>query len=535
MAPRGVAENPLRFTLGPLVVPWIERNLVHGPGDVQGERVVLDDEQVRFVFGCYRIDDRGRRVVRRAWFSRPKGRAKSELAAMLVCAEALGPVRFGGWGRDGLPLGRSVQSPYIPITATEEGQAGNVYAAVEFMLRHGPVSTTPGLDVGRTRTFLPDGGKIQAVTAKADSKDGGKETFAVFSETHLYVMPEHQKMVATIRRNLAKRKQAEPWSLEESTMFGPGEESVAEMTWRYAEAVREGKVKDVSLYVDHREAPAEFDYDDDDQLRAALADAYGEAAEWMDLDRMVAEARDPNTDEADFRRYFLNQRTVASNAWVSRVQWDKLEADPPRRLNLEAPEGWTVAPPGTEVALGFDGSYDDDSTALIGTTVEDEPHSFVVGVWERPDGAAGKGWVVPRDEVDDRVRWALEESGWKVVEFAADPPGWHREISRWADRYGDVVVTEFRTNARAFMARACKKAKAAVNYARVSHDGNPVLARHISNAVTKKTEDGEYITKDFKGSRRKIDAATAWVISYDRATSDRDGPSVYEERQMLVL
>jgi hypothetical protein len=43
-------------------------------------------------------------VVRRAVFSRPKGRAKSELAAMLACCELLGPCRFAGWDADGRPI-----------------------------------------------------------------------------------------------------------------------------------------------------------------------------------------------------------------------------------------------------------------------------------------------------------------------------------------------------------------------------------------------------------------------------------------------
>ena len=62
-------------TLGPLVVSWIETNLVHGPGDVQGQPVELDDERVRFLFRAYEIDDRGRRVVRRAALSRSNGGA----------------------------------------------------------------------------------------------------------------------------------------------------------------------------------------------------------------------------------------------------------------------------------------------------------------------------------------------------------------------------------------------------------------------------------------------------------------------------
>src|SRR4051794_28422510 len=218
-----MAASGLRLdrTLGPLVVEWIESNLVHGPGDVQGQRVELDDEQVKFVLAAYAIDDFGRRLIRRAVFSRPKGRAKSELAALLVCAEALGPVRFRGWDHDGRPLGGPVQAAYIPCVATEETQAGTVYGAAEFMLREGAVSATPGLDLGQTRVFLPDGGKVVAITAKASSKEGGgRETFAVFDETHLFVTPELIRLHETIRRNLAKRRTAEPWSLEVSTMYG---------------------------------------------------------------------------------------------------------------------------------------------------------------------------------------------------------------------------------------------------------------------------------------------------------------------------
>ena len=226
MAARGLR---LERTLGPLVVAWIEANLVHGPGDVQGQPIQLGDEQVRFLFRCYAIDDHGRRIVRRAVFSAPKGRAKSELAAMLVCAEALGPVRFRGWEHDGRPLGGPVQAPYIPCVATEEGQAGNVYQAAEFMLREGALAGTCGLDVGQTRTFLPDGARILPITARASSKEGGRETFAVFDETHLFVTPELVRLHETIRRNLAKRRAAEPWSLEVSTMYAPGEESVAEL------------------------------------------------------------------------------------------------------------------------------------------------------------------------------------------------------------------------------------------------------------------------------------------------------------------
>lgn len=177
-------------SLGHDVVTWVEQHLVHGPGDVMGEPIVLDDEFYEFVVRAYRLDpETGRRVYRRAFLSRAKGRAKSELAAMLVCAEALAPVRFDGWNAEGEPVGRPVKSPYIRCLATEEGQSGNTFDNVSVMMahvveRHG--DTYPGIDFGRstqtsTRIILhAQHGEVVPSTASGASKDGGKETFAVF-------------------------------------------------------------------------------------------------------------------------------------------------------------------------------------------------------------------------------------------------------------------------------------------------------------------------------------------------------------------
>src|SRR3954451_20357777 len=175
--------------------------LVHGPGDVQGQRVELDDEQVRFVLAAYALDDFGRRLIRRAVFSRPKGRAKSELAALLVCAEALGPVRFRGWDHDGRPLGGPVQAAYIPCVATEETQAGTVYGAAEFMLREGAGSATPGLDIAQTRVSFPTAARWSLSRRRRRRRRADGRRLAVFDETHLVVTPELGRSHETIRRN----------------------------------------------------------------------------------------------------------------------------------------------------------------------------------------------------------------------------------------------------------------------------------------------------------------------------------------------
>ncbi len=68
------------------------------------------------------------------------------------------------------------------------------------------------------------------------------------------------------------------------------------------------------------------------------------------------------------------------------------------------------------------------------------------------------------------------------------------------------------------MTEACSKAYTAIVNKELTHDGNPVLARHLGNAVVKETPEGAYITKDGRSSPRKIDAAVAFVAAFDRAT-----------------
>lgn len=51
----------------------------------------------------------------------------------------------------------------------------------------------------------------------------------------------------------------------------------------------------------------------------------------------------------------------------------------------------------------------------------------------------------------------------------------------------------------------------------LTHDGDPVLARHVGHCVAKETPYGVIVTKDAADSPRKIDAAVAAIVAYDRA------------------
>jgi hypothetical protein len=95
-------------SLGMLAWAWMEHWCVHGPGDIQGDEVVLDGEFGGFVVDAYALRADGRKTYDSAVISRAKGRAKSELAAFIGLFEAFGPCRFAGWarGRRGLRVER---------------------------------------------------------------------------------------------------------------------------------------------------------------------------------------------------------------------------------------------------------------------------------------------------------------------------------------------------------------------------------------------------------------------------------------------
>ena len=129
-------------SLGYQLLDWIVAYECHGVGDIQGQPLAgaydLDDEIRDFIINAYEIDpETGRRVRNEAVLSRPKGRAKSEIAGFLVVAEALGPVRFLRWDESGQPVGRRVNSPLIKCLATEEGQAGNTFQNVAYIFAQG--------------------------------------------------------------------------------------------------------------------------------------------------------------------------------------------------------------------------------------------------------------------------------------------------------------------------------------------------------------------------------------------------------------
>ena len=535
-------EHDRNRSLGWLAVAWIEHYLVYGRGDVIGLPVKLTDEIVYFIVDCYALDANGRRLYDSVFLSRPKGCDKSGIASYIAMFEAFGPCRGSGEvavegdayddptpGYDGTPfhydypvgepIGRKVTAPFLRCLATEEGQVGNVYDSIHYNLTEGPLAAamTRANDAGLTRVFLQPG-EIRPSTSSSASKDGGLETWVDFDETHLYTTPELRRMYALIKRNLRKRKKiAETWYLETTTMYAPGEESVAEGTYRVAEAIRNGKAKVQRTLFDHRWGEIDpDDLGDEAKLRAALTEAYGEALAWNDLDGLVNEVYDPETNISDSIRYFLNDRYSPGSSWLNESDIRGVIDDEKRVLPREA------------ITLGLDGSRGrargkPDATALIGCRISDG-HLFEIGVWEAPDvQAQWKDWEPPIVEIEAALLQAFNT--YDVVGFYADPAkDWRSHVNAWEAKWGPRTRLKaganhafewWMTGGRATQVeRAVEALEGAIRKRDLTISGEFRLVQHLRNARRRLSNGKLALGKENDYSPHKIDAAVAAVLAY---------------------
>jgi len=510
-------------SLGFAAISWIEHYLVHGPGDVQGQPIDLDDEFASFLLKSYELDQHGARKIRRAFLSRSKGRSKSGFAAMIECFEALGPCRFDHWAEageisdwgyeyePGEPVGKALTYVEILNVATEEGQAGNTYDAVVYMLHEDTCSPElrrrfGRLDVGLTRINLPDKrGFIEPVTASNESKDGGKSTFIVADETHLWTPPASGKfrlgkMHQTMVRNLLKRKMASGWMLETSTMYAEGERSVAEGTHTYAKQLARSGRRDNKLLFDHRQASMDWDLAKRRERIKALREAYGPAAAWMDLEAIADYWDDPQASHADFRRFWLNQPVPLVEAVKTLVMpnW------PACTTTAEAPE---------PAALGVAVDLDRVWASLAASSAGDVTH---LGSVLRVRLAQQRGMFVAE------AARISKERGIPVALIAKSPAGTLEQELRDA---GATVHTITHDE----YVQACADLYDAVESKGVTHGAYADLDAAVESAAW--TTGARRVWSWKTGDMSMLEAAT---VALHRAQQGAEA-SVYEARGMVTL
>ena len=521
-------------TLGWSVLDWMTAYLAR-PALGYYEPFTPYQEQADFILRWYEIDPAtGRFRNDRGVIQRPRGWGKSPLLASLAIVEGLADVLPDGWDADGQPVGRpwsTMRTPLVQLAAVTEQQTSYTWQPLLEMLREGPaVDEFPGLEPLDSFVNLPRG-QIRQMTASPRSARGAPATFVVMDQTEAWT-PEVNgpRFAQTLRTNAAKNGGR---TLESPNAFVPGERSVAEDSATTWTAIKEGRSRKTGLLYDHREAPAETDMSDRESLVAGLRVSYGDSSGHpdgcvlhsppcppghVDLESQISVIWDPATDPQLARSDYLNQITHASDSWLSQPEWAACFGG---RAELD------VAPIADRdtITLGFDGSRKrtrgvTDATALIGCRVSDG-HVFTIRVWEQPEGPDGDDWQVPTIEVEAEIRQAFKT--WNVVGFYADPAKWEGYVAQWEAIYGKQLkvgrrehpIEWWMTGGRSSqIVQALEQFHSAVVLGELTHDGSPVLTRHVLAARNRRSRSGMQIGKADPESPNKIDAAVAAVLAW---------------------
>ncbi len=477
--PKPLSAPPLTLapSNGPRVINWIERHARHGEGEKFGEQVKLELWQKLFITMLFELKPDGSRRYKRCLLETPKGAGKtpmaSWIAAYMLCNQ---------------------KSPVIPVAAASFEQAGILFDDLRACVSESPTLSQVLTAFENEIQIVGGPGRAYRVAAIAGTNDGQRPTLLVADEIHEWQGPK-SRVHLVLSNGCAKR----PGSLELNlTTPGVDKDTLAGRLHDYGLRVNSGELADDSfLHVWFGCEPDRFDLDTPEGLRAAIRAANPSADLFVDVEAVAAKYH--QVPLAEFARYYLGVWHAGAQAWLPAGAWDAC-AD----SNI-------VVPNGADVVLGFDGSHSNDSTAIVAVTCTPEPHIFTIQVWEKPEGA--DEWRVPIEAVEDAIRAACKR--WRVREVVCDPFRWARSMQILAD--DGINVVEY-PNTTARMTPATQRFYEAILNKTVTHDGSPVLARHVANARLKVNPRGQRLEKETAYSALKIDAAVAACMALDRAS-----------------
>jgi len=453
----------------PRIVSFAEHFLKVPKGAGAKEPFRLRDWQIDILKQMFPAASDGVRRPRQGLISLPRGNGKTALAAVLAVYALFADEEEGA---------------QILIVASDERQAGHVFRAARRM-----IETSPELEKRchfyNDRIYVPHtDSELRPLPADVGALQGWDPSLMIVDELHVVTEDVWEAVTS------ATGKRAESMTLAIST---PADNTDSVM-WRLVEWGRSLEPDDEDFVFIEYGAPAGCEIDDE----AAWYEANPALGDFLFADAIKAKQK--TLREAAFRRYHLGQWVGQEGTWLEFGMIQQI-ADRDR-----------VVGPKEKVVLAFDGSASGDATALIGATVEEEPHIFTVAVWENPSDPR---WRVPREEVLDKIDEAF--ATYNVVELAFDPWGWRTEFDGLAKKHGKKRVIEWNTAWKARMAPATDRAYALISEHRCTTDGNATLETHFGNCVATPSALGDIVHKDKKTSPRKIDAAVAGIVALDRA------------------
>lgn len=526
-----------------MVIRWAENDLSDeeyeqfGPGLIHpltGKPWAFTAGQKRFLILYYAYNpDNGRYLYRSAVKRGSKGTGKDYIAGAHGNIELAAPSQLAwddklGWH------GISHRMPLVQIASNSEAQSKDTLRVANAMWSR-EAREWHQLDCGETRTILRGRGRFEVLTASEASSEGDPATFIILNESHHMTKTSGGHRVTEVaRRNVGKSPaDIQARMCEYTNAHSMGVDSTAERSfigWQQQASGQFANLRQDILY-DSIEADPALSVNKPDELALALAQAYSDAP-WADLERLADEVMDPRTSEAEAIRFWLNGLALREDAWIDPRCWD----------TLARPD--TYVADDEKISMFLDCSKSGDATGLVAARISDG-FTFTLGIWQPPKGGRGTDYLVPRHEVDAKVRETFDR--YKVQWFGVDPSpatddetealywadlidAWHRDFGKklpmWAtpgQSTGHSVKFDMRTSQRganerlkAFTEQAelCVKwidEESSQENPPLTHDGNPALRLHVHNARARVNKWGVSLGKESRDSKKLVDLAVCMV------------------------
>jgi len=486
-------------TRGPHFAWWCAHKLTQSIDQFAGEPMALEDWQQEIFDDVLSLDERHEPLWASVAIVLPRKNGKTTMLAAYALYRLL---EDGG-------------QPEILLAAASDKQAGRLFDAVVSFVRQSPDLS----DRLTIRAYIGEivrkdgGGKILRMSSSPERLHGYNPSLVICDEVAQWRTPNLRKAWEALTTGGGARKQPQTFTIstagEASERHGgilgriiDGNEQMGEVDRRDALTVSRNRAGKTIVF---NWSARTVDPADTKAVKAA------NPASWITEEFLARQAANPELTTAAFLQLHACVWSDSEDQWFTLEQVE------------DAAVGATLKD-GDKIALGFDGSERDDATALIACRLSDRV-LVPLHIWQQKDGDVD--WEVPRDQVDVAVADAM--SRYDVTFGYFDTPFWQSEIQRWQHEYGDDRVARWHTGKPPF-ALALERFRTDMLTGVLHHNGDRQFVQHIANARMALTRAGYKIEKPRRGSRDKIDAATAATLAYE-ACCDAIASGKFERRR----
>lgn len=483
-----VAEEAIKAGDGDYVIEFAEAFGSIGKDGIagaMGEALRLRDWQKELLRRVYARDENGGLVYQRCLIGMPRKNGKSALSSAAIGLYSL--------------LGEGIGGGEVVAVAAEKEQARIVFNEAKRMVESSELSEL--VQIYKDSIYVPATNSVfKVVSAEAYSKEGLNPSRVILDELHAHKNRDLYDVFSLAMGNRGKIGQLVAITTAGTKTDSTGEDSIAYELYNYGKKIISGEVDDPSFFMAWWEADPEGDHKDPAQWAKANP-GFNDLVSFQDFESSVR-----LTSEAEFRTKRLNQWVSQKQAWLPAGAWENL------KQNFQMS-------PDDEYVLGFDGSWNNDSTSIVAVILpKEEGQPFRVSrvaSWEKNFAVDDDSWRVSKDEV---TAWLLGfvDKFPRIKEMACDPSYWFDELLLWQE--SGIPVVMYRNSPERTVPATSKLYDAILNVKFV-HNGDPSLARHIDNCVLKMDARGARITKDFRQPKLKVDNAVALLMAYDRASA----------------